>query len=64
MIRLLERAARAAVYKTPYGRLIVIDDCVTGQFYDGALQAYTEFVTAWGRPVEVVHGKLGIFEIG
>jgi predicted O-methyltransferase YrrM len=45
------------------GGIIVVDDCRPGQIFDGALQAYTEFVTANGYPSKVVHTKLGIIEI-
>lgn len=45
------------------GGIIVVDDCVTGQCYDGALQAYTEFVSGKGLPSNIVHTKLGVIEI-
>ena len=45
------------------GGIVVVDDCVTGQFYDGALQAYTEFTSVRGLPSKIVHSKLGVIEI-
>jgi len=44
------------------GGVIVVDDCVSGGMYDGALQAYQEFVDQRGRPRKIVHGKLGVVE--
>jgi O-methyltransferase len=45
------------------GGIVVIDDCASGQFYDGALQAYTEFAAQRRFASDIRHGKLGILEI-
>ena len=45
------------------GGIVVVDDCAPGQFYDGALQAYTEFMGARGLPPQIVHGKLGVLDV-
>jgi O-methyltransferase len=43
------------------GGLIVVDDCSTlDRRWDGANQAYCEFMLQAGRQAEIVHGKLGI----
>ena len=42
------------------GGLIVIDDCLAGTPYDGALAAYREFVAAEGLPETIVHTKFGL----
>lgn len=42
------------------GGLIVLDDCMEDERWDGALQAYTEFVESRGLPKEIVCGKLGL----
>lgn len=42
------------------GGIIICDDCAPNNLYDGALQAYTEFVEAKMLLSEVVLGKLGI----
>ena len=43
------------------GGLIVVDDCDSShEHWDGAAQAYTEFVNARGINKEIVLGKLGI----
>lgn len=46
------------------GGIIVVDDCVAGQCYDGALQAYCEFMEHEGLPQKIVHTKLGLIEVG
>lgn len=58
---------RAALEKiVPFmqpGGIIVVDDCAPNQFYDGALQAYEEFVQQRGMQSNIVHGKLGVLEL-
>ncbi len=44
------------------GGIIVVDDCAPNQLYDGALQAYQEFMSARGLELKIVHDKLGIIE--
>ncbi len=48
--------------RLPAGAIIVVDDCLAATHFDGALQAYTEFVTANGLPVRIERGKLGVLE--
>jgi predicted O-methyltransferase YrrM len=45
------------------GGLIVVDDCVESELYDGALQAYLQFVKEKGLEPQIVHTKLGIIEV-
>lgn len=45
------------------GGLIVVDDCVESELYDGALQAYLQFVKEKGLKPQIVHTKLGIIEV-
>ena len=45
------------------GGIIVVDDCAAGQMYEGALQAYREFIRAKGVPEMIVHEKLGLIQI-
>ena len=42
------------------GGLIVVDDCQPEQEYDGARQAYLEFVASLGLEPEIHHRKFGI----
>ncbi len=44
------------------GGVIVVDDCAPDQAWDGALQAYGEFVQARGLPHDVRCKKLGLIE--
>ena len=44
------------------GGMIIVDDCWEIDQWDGALQAYTEFVRAQRLPREIVHRKLGIIQ--
>lgn len=42
------------------GGLIVVDDCEAGDKWEGALVAYTEFMTQRGEELNIVSGKLGL----
>ncbi len=42
------------------GGIIVVDDCLPEQDYDGARQAYLEFMSSLGREPEIHHRKFGI----
>ena len=42
------------------GGLIVVDDCLPEQDYDGARQAYLEFMASLGREPEIHHRKFGL----
>jgi O-methyltransferase len=45
------------------GGIIVCDDCSASDVrWDGANQAYSEFMQEIGQPVQVMHGKLGIIK--
>lgn len=61
----LYRPVRTALEKV-YSRLvnggmIVVDDCQPEQPFDGALQAYTEFMEGLNRTPDVILDKLGVF---
>jgi hypothetical protein len=45
------------------GGIIVVDDCKPKGFYDGAAEAYEEFVKERGLPSEIVETKLGIIRV-
>jgi O-methyltransferase len=58
----------AAVLPRLYGQManggiIVVDDCQPDNIYDGANQAYLEFVADQAIPERVEHGKLGIIKV-
>ena len=43
------------------GGIMVVDDCdESNRVWDGADQAYKEFMKDAGRPIEIRHGKLGL----
>jgi O-methyltransferase len=42
------------------GGIIVVDDCESEKIYDGAMQAYEEFVVDIGVPKKIECGKLGV----
>lgn len=44
------------------GGIIVVDDCAPDQAWDGALQAYGEFVQSMNLPHDVRNTKLGVIE--
>lgn len=54
------RSALDAVYpRMAKGGIIVVDDCLDQNEYDGALLAYREFIASHGFPEEVRCSKLG-----
>ena len=61
----LYRPIRKALFElyqvlSPHG-IIVVDDCNAADIrWDGADQAYKEFIVEIGKPVEIIHNKLGI----
>ncbi|MGI8791648.1 MAG: TylF/MycF/NovP-related O-methyltransferase [Acidimicrobiales bacterium] len=58
------RAALERLYsKMAPGALIVIDDCQEHPLWDGALEAYSEFVTERGLVPEIVEGQFGILRM-
>jgi O-methyltransferase len=56
------KKALGEVYKAlSVGGIIVVDDCSRADIrWDGALQAYQEFMGTLGQPERIVHGKLGV----
>ncbi|MDQ6612498.1 MAG: TylF/MycF family methyltransferase, partial [Gemmatimonadota bacterium] len=48
--------------RMPSGSMIVVDDCADGSAFDGALQAYREFVVAHAMPERIMHRKLGVIQ--
>lgn len=46
------------------GGIIIIDDCKANNLWDGALQAYEEFVSERQLPREIVAEKLGVLRVG
>lgn len=42
------------------GGIIAVDDCKDNQLYDGALQAYSEFVESFNLPFEILNNKIGV----
>ena len=46
------------------GGIMVVDDCVSGNQWDGSYQAYREFVEELNRPTCIVHDKLGVVRKG
>lgn len=51
-------------HRMPPGAMLVIDDCVPNSKYDGAYQAYQEFVRENGLSERYEHGKLGVVRVG
>jgi O-methyltransferase len=45
------------------GGIIIVDDCKDGTYYDGAAQAYGEFVNERGMAHEIVEHKLGVIRV-
>jgi hypothetical protein len=45
------------------GGVIIVDDCAPNTPWDGALQAYEEFVRSKGLPMQISAGKLGIIRM-
>jgi predicted O-methyltransferase YrrM len=57
-------AALQSVYpRVPAGGCIVVDDCVADHKYDGARQAYLEFVTGVGIAPDFRLDKLGVVPV-
>lgn len=56
------KKALTEVYETlGAGGIIIVDDCSTQDArWDGALQAYQEFMRELGKPEHIVHEKLGV----
>lgn len=44
------------------GGIIVVDDCKANNSFDGALQAYNEFVAGHGLAPRITHEKLGVIQ--
>lgn len=46
-----------------HGGIIVVDDCRPNRRFDGAYQAYMEFVATHDLPVQIILQKLGVIEV-
>ena len=61
LYRPMKRAITECYDRLSPGGVIACDDCTTRlEAYDGALQAYTEFVEERGLPTEIIEGAMGI----
>lgn len=59
------KAALEKVYgRMAAGGVLVVDDCAPDSPFDGALQAYREFVEAHRLPEKIILEKLGVIEVG
>ncbi len=57
------RSALERVYdRVPKGGIIIVDDCISAHLFDGAFQAYAEFVAARNIDRHIISGKLGVIE--
>jgi hypothetical protein len=62
LYRPMKRSLEEVYDLLPSGGIIVADDCAQGQIFDGANQAYHEFVASVGLTPRVVLDKLGVIE--
>ncbi|OGU18093.1 MAG: hypothetical protein A2X61_02960 [Ignavibacteria bacterium GWB2_35_12] len=44
------------------GGIIIVDDCMPHEYFDGALQAYNEFIEKHNLPKKIVHERIGVIE--
>ena len=59
------KAALEKVYPLmAQGSVLIVDDCSPGGYFDGAFQAYSEFVSKHGLRENIVLEKFGVIEIG
>jgi hypothetical protein len=42
------------------GGVLIVDDCQPNELWDGAIQAYEEFIKEKGIPQEIAFDKLGM----
>jgi O-methyltransferase len=64
LYRPVRKALQEVLPRMAPGGIVVIDDCSTQAVaFDGALQAYEEFVRERQLPSQIVHGKLGVIEV-
>lgn len=55
------KAALPRIYEAlAPGGVIIVDDCMDDERWDGALQAFREFTDERGLPPTIVHRKLGV----
>ncbi len=59
----VKKALEKLYPRMAHGGVIVVDDCTKDNKYDGALQAYSEFVASHGLPERYHLDKLGIIEV-
>jgi O-methyltransferase len=63
LYRPVQRCLAEIVPRMVSGGIVVVDDCSPDNDYDGALQAYTEFVDEHEIKHEIQWGKLGVIRI-
>ena len=56
----ISRLLPAVWDNTSPGGIIVVDDCAENTMWDGARQAFIEFVTHYNLEYRIVHEKLGV----
>lgn len=61
--RPVRRVLEEVIPRMAPGGMIVVDDCMPDNIYDGALAGYTEAVEALGYPVDIRFDILGIVQI-
>ena len=65
LYRPVRTVLQAVFDRLPEGGIIVVDDCTTASAgFDGALQAYQEFIRQRALPECIVLGKLGVISRG
>jgi O-methyltransferase len=60
LYRPVKKAVRHLYEQLEVGGMIIVDDCKANNRFDGALQAYTEFVKEYGLLKRIEHQKLGV----
>ena len=63
LTRPVRKALEEVYSRMAPGGIIVVDDCAPNKKYDGAFEAYTEFVRQVGLEPDIHHGKLGVIRI-
>lgn len=63
LMRPVRKALEEVFPRMSAGGIIVVDDCAPNRKYDGAFEAYTEFVRQMGIEPDIRHGKLGLIRI-
>jgi O-methyltransferase len=63
LMRPVTSALEAVFPRMAAGGIILVDDCAPNRKYDGAYEAYVEFVRKVDSPVDIRYGKLGVIKI-